>query len=101
MALIFMDYARQLRLKVFGVARIRDVQGPRPYDGDLATPGYRAIVEREIRVEVQAFDWNCPQHITPRYTTEQVSTVVAPLRRRISDLEAEIHQLRELQEGLP
>jgi len=40
-------------------------------------PGYPAIVEREVLVEVRAFDWNCPQHITPRYTVDELSRLFA------------------------
>jgi predicted pyridoxine 5'-phosphate oxidase superfamily flavin-nucleotide-binding protein len=94
-AMIFMDYAHQVRLKVFGVASIVDVHGPGPYSGALALPGYPAIVEREVRVEVRAFDWNCPQHITPRFSAEELAPVLAPLRRRVDDLETENRLLRE------
>jgi len=76
-SIIFMDYARQQRLKVFGVATIGDVPRRPPYAGPLAVPDYQAIVEREVRIEVKAFDWNCPQHITPRFTVEE-------LRRRVA-----------------
>ncbi|MFC7649403.1 hypothetical protein ACFQX6_60205 [Streptosporangium lutulentum] len=47
-----------------------------------------------MRVEVKAFDWNCPQHITPRYTAEEVAPLLQPLRRRIDALEAENDLLR-------
>ncbi|MGW6016190.1 pyridoxamine 5'-phosphate oxidase family protein, partial [Streptomyces sp. NPDC055210] len=93
-SLIFMDYARQVRLKVFGVATISDVRGEGARSSAYAVPGYRAIIEREVRVEVEAFDWNCPQHITPRYTAEEVGAVLQPLRRRVNDLEAENDRLR-------
>jgi predicted pyridoxine 5'-phosphate oxidase superfamily flavin-nucleotide-binding protein len=90
-AMIFLDYVHQRRLKVFGTARISDAQHQAPR-ADLS--GYRAIVEREVRVEVTAFDWNCPQHITPRYTAEELKPVLEPLRRRVGDLETENEHLR-------
>jgi len=93
-ALIFLDYARQLRLKVFGYAEVTDVHRGGPYSGPLAVPGYRGRVEREIRVDVSAFDWNCPQHITPRYTTEELAPITDKLRRRVTDLEEENTLLR-------
>ena len=93
-SIIFMDYARQLRLKLFGIATISDAERQRPYAGPLAVPGYQAIVEREVRIEVKAFDWNCPQHITPRFTAEELAPVLAPLRRRVGDLETENDELR-------
>lgn len=95
-ALIFLDYARQLRLKVFGVATVTDVRGQAPYAGSLSVPGYRAIVEREVRVSVSAFDWNCPQHITPRFTVEELEPVIEPVRRRVGELESENERLRRL-----
>ncbi|MEV4629812.1 pyridoxamine 5'-phosphate oxidase family protein [Micromonospora sp. NPDC049523] len=93
-AMIFMDYAHQRRLKVFGVARISDVHDQGPYSSPLAPPGYRAIVEREVRVQVRAFDWNCPQHITPRYTADEIASTLEPLERRVRELETENHLLR-------
>ena len=53
----------------------------------VALPGYRARIERVALLDVAAFDWNCPQHITQRYTLEQVEEAVAPLHARIDDLE--------------
>jgi uncharacterized protein len=53
-------------------------------------PGYKAKVERGMLIHVAAFDWNCPQHITPRFTQEQVETAIQPLRQRIADLEAQL-----------
>ncbi|MES9539628.1 pyridoxamine 5'-phosphate oxidase family protein [Actinomadura sp. NPDC000600] len=94
MSIIFMDYARRLRLKIFGVATINDVRHQGPSPSASAIPGYRAIVEREVRVEVKAFDWNCPQHITPRYTAEEVAPMLRPLRQRVDVLEAENDLLR-------
>ncbi|MFJ3671074.1 pyridoxamine 5'-phosphate oxidase family protein [Streptomyces sp. NPDC090106] len=96
-SLIFLDYAHQVRLKIFGVATINDVRRQEPPASASALGGYRAIIEREVRVEVKAFDWNCPQHITPRYTTEEVRTLVQPLRDRIEALEAETERLRRAQ----
>ncbi|MFF0087007.1 pyridoxamine 5'-phosphate oxidase family protein [Streptomyces canus] len=93
-SIIFMDYARQVRLKIFGVATIDDVRQQGPSTRASAIEGYRAIVEREVRVEVTAFDWNCPQHITPRYTAEEVASVLQPLRHRVDVLEAENDALR-------
>lgn len=88
-ALILMDYPNRTRLKVLG--RIRNLSvaeaGPdlmraiEPHD-------YRARIERVLVIDVAAFDWNCPQHITPRYTQAEVEEMIAPLRERIAELEA-------------
>ena len=99
-ALIFLDYARQLRLKVFGIARVEDAPTGSSAEerSALGLEGYRAKVEREVRVDVTAYDWNCPQHIVPRYTVEELASVVDPLRRRLSDLERENARLRRVVE---
>jgi predicted pyridoxine 5'-phosphate oxidase superfamily flavin-nucleotide-binding protein len=60
----------------------------------LAVPDYKAKVERGMLIHVAAFDWNCPQHITPRFTQAQVETAVEPLRQRIADLEAQLAAAR-------
>ena len=57
--------------------------------GDL-----KAVVERAILIHVEAFDWNCPQHITPRYTLDELEPALAPLRERLASLEAENATLR-------
>ena len=47
-------------------------------------------VERGILIDVAAFDWNCPQHITPRYTESEIAAAIAPLQARIGELEAQL-----------
>lgn len=76
-AFFFMDYANRARLKLLG--RMRATEDPALL-ARLAVPGYPARVERGFLIEVAGFDWNCPQHITPRFTAAQVEAAVAPLR---------------------
>ncbi|HEV7370841.1 pyridoxamine 5'-phosphate oxidase family protein [Arenibaculum sp.] len=102
--LILMDYANRRRLKLLGRARVVAADGGADggADGDAALmrrlelPDYRARVERAVVVTVEAFDWNCPQHITPRFTAAETAAVVAPLQARITELEAEVAALRGL-----
>jgi uncharacterized protein len=47
-----------------------------------------------LRLRLEAFDWNCPQHITPRFTEAEIAEAVQPLRQRLSALEAENVELR-------
>jgi predicted pyridoxine 5'-phosphate oxidase superfamily flavin-nucleotide-binding protein len=98
-ALIFMDYPRQRRLKVLGRARIVEVADDPALLARLALPGYDARVERAMVIAVEAFDWNCPQHITPRFTEAEVLQHVAPLRARLAELEAEVARLRQAPAG--
>jgi hypothetical protein len=77
-SLILMDYTRRRRLKVWGRVRLVDVEADPDLAAALAVPGYRARVERAVIITVEAFDWNCPQHITPRFTNDEWQALAAP-----------------------
>lgn len=70
-AMFLMDYANRRRLKVWGRARVVDVADGPDLAEQLFPDGYRAVVERSIVVSVEAFDWNCTQHIAERLTAEE------------------------------
>ena len=76
-ALILMDYAHQSRLKIMGHARLVDGAEDPALLAHLTVPGYRARPERSVVITVEAFDWNCPQHITPRFTREEFEAGLA------------------------
>jgi uncharacterized protein len=90
-SLFFMDYPNRTRLKLLGHAR---AVGPEDAEtlSRLTVPGYRATVERGIVITVEGFDWNCPQHITERFSLDEVRKVTAPLLTRIAELEAQLLQ---------
>jgi hypothetical protein len=48
-----------------------------------------------IVFQIEAYDWNCPQHITPRYTTEEIEAAFLPQQKHITSLEHEIRELKE------
>jgi predicted pyridoxine 5'-phosphate oxidase superfamily flavin-nucleotide-binding protein len=87
-AVFLMDYPQRTRLKILGRARVEDARQHPELVAQLAEPEVRRIVERLFFIEVVSFDWNCPQHITPRYTAAEVEVVVAPLKQRVAELEA-------------
>jgi len=62
----------------------------------LSVPSYRGRVEHGILIHVEAFDWNCPQHITPRYTVEQIKPTVEKLEARVRELEAQLTELQSV-----
>lgn len=93
-SLFLMDYARRARLKIFAELKVRDVADDPELASRLASPGYRAKAERSMLVHLKAFDWNCPQHITPRFTEAEIAQAVAPLRDRLQQLEAENQTMR-------
>ncbi len=86
-SLFFMDYPSQTRLKLLGRVELIGDDQPELLE-KLKTPDYRASVERGFIVRVEAFDWNCPQHITPRYTEKEVQEIVEPLMEELQALKA-------------
>jgi hypothetical protein len=93
-ALILMDYAQRRRLKIWGRARLVDTHDDEALIGRLELPSYRARIERAVIITVEAFDWNCPQHITPRFTQAEVDALTDGLRQQIAQLQAELVRLR-------
>ncbi len=99
-ALFFMDYAHQMRLKILGRAVIHESDAAAgELIAQLRVPGEKTPTEHAVMIHVEAFDWNCPQHITPRYTQEELAGTLAPIRKRMEALEAENARLRALTAG--
>ena len=93
-ALILMDYPRRRRLKLYGRIEARDLAADPAVASRLALSDYRGVVERAFVLRLEAFDWNCPQHITPRFTEAEIATATASVTERLAELEAEIASLR-------
>ena len=66
-ALILMDYPHRRRLKIYAHVEARDLSADPELAAKLTPPDYRAKVERGLIIHLVAFDWNCPQHIMPRF----------------------------------
>ena len=95
-ALILMDYPNRRRLKIWARARVIDEADDPALIAELEMPDYRARVERAVILKVEAYDWNCPQHITPRFSEREIDDVLlAPLKARIDELEQENRMLRK------
>lgn len=93
--LILMDYPRRARLKIYAhVEKIALDLDPALTDL-VRDQGYKAKLERIFRLRLDAFDWNCPQHITPRFTEDEIAQAVSPLHERLAQLEAENATLRD------
>jgi predicted pyridoxine 5'-phosphate oxidase superfamily flavin-nucleotide-binding protein len=99
-ALFLMDYPNQSRLKILGHAEVHegDAEASRLME-TLRVKEEKTPAERTVVIHVEAFDWNCPQHITPRYTREELEPALDTLRRRIEALEAENKRLRGSQDS--
>lgn len=93
-ALIMVDYPAKARLKIYAKAEIIELADePELYDLlDLEEYAFRP--ERMMVLNIEAYDWNCPQHITPRYTAEEIEKAYASQRNHIINLEAELKSLK-------
>jgi predicted pyridoxine 5'-phosphate oxidase superfamily flavin-nucleotide-binding protein len=90
--LFLMDYPHQERLKILGHARVLDAREHPELVAELSPgPEWQNQIERLFLIDIIGFDWNCPQHITPRYTLAEVEAqLLAPLNARIAELEARL-----------
>lgn len=85
-SLFFMDYRNKRRLKLIGHVQIVEDE---KILNKLAPADYKAKIERGVIITIEGFDWNCPQHITKRYTEEDIR----PLLDRITELENQVASL--------
>lgn len=92
--LFLMDYPNRRRLKIYGRMTSVALDADPELTRSLAVEGYRGRPERILRITLEAFDWNCPQHITPRFTAAELAEALAPERERMTQLEAENRALR-------
>ena len=88
-SLFFMDYPNRARLKLLGRVRLVGDDEAELLQR-LAPADYRARIERGFEIRVEAFDWNCPQHITPRYSEREVAAIVEPLQQELAELRARL-----------
>jgi predicted pyridoxine 5'-phosphate oxidase superfamily flavin-nucleotide-binding protein len=78
-SLIFMDYTNQRRLKIWGRAKVIHEGENAELIASLEDPDYRARIERAVVIHVEAYEWNCPQHITRRFTEEEIQEYIISL----------------------
>ena len=76
-SLILLDYPTRSRLKIWAEAEILDPQEYPELKRKLETDGYRALTERLVKLNIKAYDWNCPQHIPQRFTIEEFRELIA------------------------
>jgi predicted pyridoxine 5'-phosphate oxidase superfamily flavin-nucleotide-binding protein len=94
-AIIMIDYPRQARLKILG--RIETLEGEKAegWLDKVRMRGEKTPIERVFVIHVEAYDWNCPQHITPRYTVEELRDGMKDVEKRMHALEQENDSLRK------
>ena len=91
-AFIFlMDYPNRRRIKIWGRAEF--VENDAALLGRLIDVDYKARPERALVFHVEAWDVNCPQHITPRFTEEEIEPAIRELERRNEALQQRVNEL--------
>ena len=93
-SLFLMDYPNQRRLKILGRAKTVALDQDPELVRSLVDADYEAVPERIFVIDVIGFDWNCPQHITQRFTEAEVASAIRPLTAELEQLRAEVAQLR-------
>ncbi len=98
-SLFLMDYANRRRLKLLGHAAIVEQADDPATVAALMPQEYRAAPERAFLIDVIGWEWNCPQHITPRFTEGEISAAIKPMAAELNQLRAEVEALRATQKG--
>lgn len=93
-SLILVDYPTRTRLKIYAEAEIVELKDDPALFAKLNLENYKFRPERMVVLHVKAYDWNCPQHITPRYTLAEIEEAFASQQHYIEKLEAEIKSLK-------
>jgi predicted pyridoxine 5'-phosphate oxidase superfamily flavin-nucleotide-binding protein len=91
-SIILMDYPNRRRLKLWGITRIIHEEDEPELIASLAVSSYRARIERGMVIQVVAIEWNCPQHITPRYSESEVDEVLKTLQDENRRLREQLRQ---------
>lgn len=93
-ALIMIDYPSRSRLKIYAKAEIIELNDNPDLFELLDLKEYKFRPERMIVFHVEAYDWNCPQHIIPRYTLEEIKEAFKSQQDYVNELENEISNLK-------
>ena len=93
-SLIMIDYPTKTRLKIFAKAEVVELKDNSELYDVLDLKDYKFRPERMMVFHIEAYDWNCPQHIIPRYTVEEIQQSFLPQQQYIKKLEEEIKELQ-------
>ncbi|MEQ8311819.1 MAG: pyridoxamine 5'-phosphate oxidase family protein [Sphingopyxis sp.] len=88
-SLFLMDYPNRDRLKLVGHAIGVELADDPALVASLMPEGYRAVPERAFLIDVIGWEWNCSQHITPRFTEAEISAAIRPMAAELNQLRAE------------
>jgi predicted pyridoxine 5'-phosphate oxidase superfamily flavin-nucleotide-binding protein len=94
-SLILLSYPLRTRLKIYAEAEIVELGEDNGLYDFLRPKDYKFKPERMMIFKINAYDWNCPQHINPKYTVEEIRELLEPQKQYIDTLEKEIKALKE------
>lgn len=94
-SIIMVDYPARARLKIYAKAAIVELTDQNELYEVLDLNDYKFKPERMMVLHIEAYDWNCPQHITPRYTVEDIEEAFSSQREHIAKLQAELTTLKQ------
>lgn len=92
-ALIMVDYPAKARLKIFAKAEIIELKDDPKLLASLDLGQYKFRPERMILFHIEAYDWNCPQHIVARFSLDEIQGALQPQRDYIAKLQEENKKL--------
>ena len=92
------SYPQRARLKMYAEAEIIDIEADSELYEKLKPEDYKFRPEQMMIFKIKAYDWNCPQHITPRFTEAEISAAIQPMAAELNQLRAEIAALRSAKE---
>lgn len=93
-ALFMVDYPRRKRLKLLAHMKVHQLDENPELAQQIIDPDYQGQPERLMTLTLESYDWNCPQHIVPRFTQEMVDVAALALQEEIGRLTAENEALR-------
>ncbi len=93
-ALFLMDYPNRRRLKMLATIDVQDADENPALAARVSMDG-EGKVERIFTLNVEAFDWNCPQFITPRFTAAELHEALAPQLDEMERVRRENEDLRQ------
>lgn len=94
-SLFLLDQAAKARLKIYAEAKVLEIADNRELFDKLNLEGYKFKPERIIVLNIKAYDWNCPQHITERYTLEEIQDEFLAQHEYINKLREENAALKK------
>ncbi|MDC8103393.1 pyridoxamine 5'-phosphate oxidase family protein [Chryseobacterium sp. PTM-20240506] len=98
-SLIMMSYPMRARLKIYAKAEVIEIEDDPALFKELKPNDYKFKPERMLIFRIEAYDWNCPQHIIPRYTESEITEILGPKLEYIEKLEEELSTLRNRIKG--